>query len=477
MKRIISLLLVLAMALSLAACGGAPAEDKPADVAMQYIKAEEAKELLENDEYVFFDIRKAADSSANSIPGAEAWDMDKAKEGDAEAGKATMTEATKGLDKKIILVCYSGKRYAQAATNALSAIGYDMSKVYTLEGGFTNWSEVLPELTTAGPKEVPEVSKVRWNYGNSGNVLVFIAQEKGYFAEYGLEIESVPATTNADAMTLLSTGQVDVVSNSGTSNPLQQIASGVDMTIFGGHMVQGCMPVIARPGTEWKGIESFIGKKVAINPSYFAFTGAVMDLGYENPMDPSVVEWIVYPGYADAMAAVIAGEVDFALQGTGQNLAVNNNPQVEVVAYQSDIMPDYSCCRMEAPTEFVNNNPITIKCILKALIKAQLFFENNKEESSEIMAKAIGVDLDYVEAFMLNDHYKVHADPLRNSIRRAWGILDATGFLSEDAKNINIDDHINTDIYEQALAECKAEFGAGNEEFFAAMEAYYAANN
>ena len=153
MKKIISLLLVIAMALSLAACGApAAAPEAPAaDVAMQYITADEAKELLESDEYVFFDIRKAADSSANSIPGAQAWDMDAAKEGDAEAGKATMTEATKDLDKKIILVCYSGKRYAQAATNALSAIGYDMSKVYTLEGGFTNWSEKLPDLTTAGP--------------------------------------------------------------------------------------------------------------------------------------------------------------------------------------------------------------------------------------------------------------------------------------------------------------------------------------
>jgi len=160
MKKLIAMLLVLAMALSLVACGGssAPAAD---DVAMQYIKGEEAKELLENDEYVFFDIRKAADSSANSIPGAQAWDMDAAKEGDAEAGKATMTEATKNLDKKIILICYSGKRYAQAATNALSAIGYDMTKVYTLEGGFTAWSEAYPELTTAGGSADAEVSTVR----------------------------------------------------------------------------------------------------------------------------------------------------------------------------------------------------------------------------------------------------------------------------------------------------------------------------
>ncbi len=148
--RVLALVLALVLSLSLAACGGAPAAEKPADVAMQYIKAEEAKDLLEDDGYVFFDIRKAADSSANSIPGALAYDMDAAKEGDAEAGKATMTKATEGVDKKIILVCYSGKRYAQAATNALSAIGHDMSKVFTLEGGFTNWSETYPELTTAG---------------------------------------------------------------------------------------------------------------------------------------------------------------------------------------------------------------------------------------------------------------------------------------------------------------------------------------
>ena len=483
MKKIISLLLVFVMALSLVACGApAATEAASADVAMQYIKADEAKELLNDDAYVFFDIRKAADSSANSIPGAQAWDMDAAKEGDAEAGKATMTEATKDLDKKIILVCYSGKRYAQAATNALSAIGYDMSKVYTLEGGFTNWSEVLPELTTAGgaveaapAMEAPEVSTVRWNWGTSANILVALAIDKGYFAEYGLTIEFVNANENANAMTLLATGQVDVVSNSGTASPLQNIAAGVDMTMFGGHMVQGCMPVIAKPGTEWNGVESLVGKKAAINPSYFAFTGALMDAGVEDPM--TAVEWVTGMSYPDALAALQRGEVDYALMGTGQNFQVQNMPEIEIMCYQGDVMPNYSCCRMEAPTEFVNNNPITIKCILKALIKAQLFFENNKEESSEIMAKAIGVELDYVEAFMLNDHYKVHADPLQNSIRRAWGILDATGFLSEDAKNINIDDHINTSIYEEALAECKAEFGAGNEEFFAAMEAYYAANN
>lgn len=79
-----------------------------------------------------------------------------------------------------------------------------------------------------------EETVVKWNCGTSGNVLLTIAEDKGYLEEEGIAIEYVQANANADAMTLLATGKVDVVSNSGTSNPLQQIASGVDLTIFGG---------------------------------------------------------------------------------------------------------------------------------------------------------------------------------------------------------------------------------------------------
>ena len=85
MKKFLAMLLALIMMLSLVACGGAPAEEGSADVAMQYITVDEAKALVESDEYVFFDVRKAADAATNSIVGAQSWDMDAAKEGDAEA--------------------------------------------------------------------------------------------------------------------------------------------------------------------------------------------------------------------------------------------------------------------------------------------------------------------------------------------------------------------------------------------------------
>lgn len=327
--------------------------------------------------------------------------------------------------------------------------------------------------------DAPEQSVVKWNCGTSGNVLLTIAENKGYLEDEGISIEYVQANANADAMTLLATGKVDVVSNAGTSNPLQQIASGVDLTIFGGHMVEGCMPVVAKKGAEWNGIESFIGKKVAVNPSYFAFTGAVMDLGYEDPLE--AVQWETYSDYNDALAAVTRGDVEYALMGTGQNLSVQElaaNGEIDIVSYQSEIMENYSCCRMEGQTEWVNENPNTVKAIIRALLRAQAYYENNKEEAVKLHAEKIEATEEYVAAYMLDDeHYFVSVDPLKNSVVRAWDILDKTGFLDEQAKDIAIEDHINIALYEEALEEAAELYGDEDPEFYEGMAVFFEKND
>lgn len=332
------------------------------------------------------------------------------------------------------------------------------------------------ETTDKDSKE--KMTTVKWNYGSSGNVLVTIAEEEGYFEDEGIEIEPVEATQNMDAMALLAAGKVDVVSNAGTSNPLQQIAQGVDLTIFGGHMVEGCMPVVAKAGTEWKGIESFIGQSVAVNPSYFAFTGAIMDLGYDNPLD--VVDWKVYSSYDDALAAVQNGEVKYALMGTQNNYGVKklvDSGDIEIVSYQSEIMENYSCCRMVGQTKWVNDNPDTVKAIIRALLRAQSWYEANKKEAVSLHAKRIGQEDDYVAAYMMDDkHYFVNVDPLKNSVVRAWNILDKTGYLGDDCK-IDIEDHINTELYEEALAEATKSYGDEAPDFYEAQQKFFDEND
>jgi NitT/TauT family transport system substrate-binding protein len=132
---------------------------------------------------------------------------------------------------------------------------------------------------------------------------------------------------------------------------------------------------------------------------------------------------------------------------------------------------------MEASTEFVKNNPIAIKLILKVLLRAQAYYEANKNEAVALQANKIGTDEDYVAAYMLDSHYLVSVDPLLNPVVRAWGILDATGFLSEEAKNIDILDHVNTELYKAALNEAAEEYGNEAPEFYEKMRAFFKENN
>lgn len=319
-----------------------------------------------------------------------------------------------------------------------------------------------------------EDTELVWAKDNSGNTFLAIAQDQGWFDELGITIEEAPFDETTAALTALAGGQLDFISNYGTNSPLQEIASGEDFVIIGGYMAQGCMPIVAKKGTEWNGVEDFIGKKVATDPSTYSFTGPLLEMGYD-PLNE--VEWVTYANYSDALAGVLKGEVDYALVGTSRNYEVMQNPELEAIAYQSDVMPWYSCCRMVVTKEYADNNPNTIKAVMKTLIRAQEYYTTHHDECVELMKDYMGVELDYVESYMNNEHFQISNDPLKHEVINAWNILDETGFLSENAKNINIEEHIDISFYEEALNECIEEYGDENPEFYNELKAFFEEHN
>jgi rhodanese-related sulfurtransferase len=120
---------------------------------MQYISVEDTKEKVEanDEEYVFLDVRKAEDYQAGHVKNFINADLDKAKDGDIEDGKTNIKEALAGEptnDKKYVLLCYSGKSYAQAGTDILiNEFKIDPSNVYTIEGGMKAWEAAGDDYT------------------------------------------------------------------------------------------------------------------------------------------------------------------------------------------------------------------------------------------------------------------------------------------------------------------------------------------
>ena len=137
-----------------------------------------------------------------------------------------------------------------------------------------------------------EDKDITWAKDNSGNTFLAIAEDKGWIDDLGIKIDEPNFDETNAALTALAGGQVDIISNYGTNAPLQEIASGEDWLIIGGYMAQGCMPIVAKKGTKWNGVEDFIGKKVAAysaaNPDKKIIRLGIGDV--TQPIAPSIIE-------------------------------------------------------------------------------------------------------------------------------------------------------------------------------------------
>ena len=106
-----------------------------------YISAKTLKDNADN--YVILDARKADDYKDAHIGGAVSADMDGYVSGtiskaDSDNNIKSVVEQ-KGADKKYIIICYSGNRYAKAATEVLVKNGVKVSNIAILTGGMGAW--------------------------------------------------------------------------------------------------------------------------------------------------------------------------------------------------------------------------------------------------------------------------------------------------------------------------------------------------
>lgn len=125
-----------------------------------YISAKTLKDNAAN--YVILDARKAADFAEGHVDGAVSADMDGFvdKSITEEQSKANVKAVVDkyGKNKKYAVICYSGNRYAQAASAELRSLGVSNDNIFTLggdkarkssEGGMKAWKAAGYEVVVA----------------------------------------------------------------------------------------------------------------------------------------------------------------------------------------------------------------------------------------------------------------------------------------------------------------------------------------
>lgn len=334
----------------------------------------------------------------------------------------------------------------------------------------TETEAAVEETAEAEPKELDHIN-MAYN-PSTGNILGFIAIDSGIAEEEGLEIELIPFSNSTDALNALQVGKVDVGVSFGTIAPLTFVTQGADFTIFGGY-VSGGMPVYGDPSIEYEGLETFVGKTVAVARMYtpdLVWRGAMMKAGYDLSEDVNIIE---FKKPAEVLEAVSSGKADIGI-GTNSTYLQALAAGLNILTWSNDLDPMHVCCRPVANTEWTNNNPDMIKRLLRAWIRTEEILINDPEYCVKLNMEYMELDEEQSREMLLETNQIFESDPKSNGVRYMWELMGELDYA--DTEGINVEDHINAKLYKEALDELIAE-DPDNETLQMFAERYESYNN
>ena len=267
--------------------------------------------------------------------------------------------------------------------SALLSIGLAGCGAASTDNGSSQPAEGQAATGEAAEKTPLKVTLPTW----TGYGPLFLAEEKGIFEKHGIDVELSIIEGLAERKAALAGGQVDGMATA-LDVHVTLAASGVPMQVvwllddsFGGD------GIIAKK--EIASVADLKGKKVAFEQGSTSHLLLLTALKDANLTDKDVE--MVQMSAGDAGAAFVAGQVDAAVtwepwlskasQANGGVLATTKDYQgiiVDAVGFNKSV---------------IEQRPDDIKAFVAAMAEAMDYWKANVDESNEIMAKGLKIDL------------------------------------------------------------------------------------
>ncbi|KKB80344.1 ABC transporter substrate-binding protein [Devosia soli] len=215
---------------------------------------------------------------------------------------------------------------------------------------------------------------------------LWIADQKGFFKENGVDVQLINFTWDQDVAAALASGNIQVIS-AATNTVILNMNNGVDLKAF--MIMDGSTTADAvLAGKDVAAITDLKGKSVAYEK------GSTSDLliNYalnSNGLTIADVEAVPIAA-ADAGLALIAGRVDVAVTYEPYiSAALAQGPDFKVL-YTAGEKPGLISDVLAAETSFIAGNQQDLVGIIKAWDEAVTFLRDNPEEGGKIIADAVG---------------------------------------------------------------------------------------
>jgi NitT/TauT family transport system substrate-binding protein len=314
---------------------------------------------------------------------------------------------------------------ALAAGTILSACGSNETKTTSESSS-----------TTENAVEAGDTAEAKWSItipGKSGSLCnspTYIAYEKGYFAEEGIDVELITADFEAKKVGL-NNGTISTIN--GDFQYFPSIEAGVNMTIVEG-LHQGCIKLNVLPDSEIETVQDLVGKKIAVDEIGGTPYQVTLLWLAQNGISTDDVTFLPFNDGSLELEALYKGEVDVAaLWDPLATTSVEEGKARSILDIsQDEPFAGHYCCFLYASKKVVEENPELIAAELRAYHKAQNWIYENPEEAVELVTEKGYVSIE--------DH------------EVAVSLIKSYGYPStEDYENSTVDVKGDVEYFAQAL--------------------------
>jgi NitT/TauT family transport system substrate-binding protein len=265
---------------------------------------------------------------------------------------------------------------------------------------------------------------------------LFVAQEKGFYAEEGLEVELIK--TDWDGLREgLGTGNFDA-NHTLIMYLLKPIEQGMDVRITGG-IHTGCLRLQVGTRSHVKTIADLKGKKIGVpthlgSPPFLFSCRVLAANGIDPRPEKNEVQWRPYPP-SELGLALEQGLVDAVCTADPIGTILLAQGLVTTLADQATDPPycDEYCCAVVVSGKFARENPKGAAKVTRALLKSARWVEENP-----MAAANLAVDKQYLASSAeINAQAISHLKYLpgvsrcRHSLEQAAKEMKQAGLLKE----------------------------------------------
>jgi NitT/TauT family transport system substrate-binding protein len=262
---------------------------------------------------------------------------------------------------------------------------------------------------------------------------IFVAYEKGFFKEEGLDVELIKSDWGS-MRAGLAEGRFHATYHF-SMYLLKPIEAGQDLKLTGG-IHTGCLRVQAGAKTGIKAVADLKGKKVGIthlgSPPFLFASRVLTAKGIDPKRD---VEWVTLPG--DRMTTALdQGQIDAVASAEPVGTILLAGNKARNVCDQATDAPydDEYCCVVVVHGGFARQDPSAAGKVTRALLKGASWVQVNPSAAAKLAADKsyIAATPEVIAQAIAMLKYQPGVDKARRDVRTATREMKKAGFLKKD---------------------------------------------